>query len=757
MQDTPSINKTRTAYRICPVCEATCGLRFDIDADDKIVAIRGNDGDVLSQGYICPKGVAVRELHEDPDRLRQPLIRRGGNLEPASWEEAFAEIEKRLLPIREEFGPQAVGIYLGNPTAHKAGLSLAVPALIRSIGTSNIFSASTLDQMPKQVACGLMYGHPGAIAVPDIDRTDFLLILGGNPMVSNGSLWTVPDYRGRARKLRDRGGRIIVVDPKRTETAKQADQHIPISPGTDVFLLLALANTLFAENLVNLKHLESHVENLEQIEDIVAPYTPESVSTATDIAAIEIRQLARDLAAADKAAVYGRIGTSVTEFGTTASWLVDVLNILTGNLDRPGGVMWASPAAFGITKRRGGSKFRIGRRHSRVSHAPEVMGEYPAVCLAEEIETPGEGQIRALVTVAGNPALSAPNGARLSRAFDQLDFMVSLDIYLNETTRHADVVLPGASPLEEFHFPMNFQRLSARNSLRFSPALFSPSEDQLEEWEIASRIAHIMAGQNNSEIVQQVDDKNMLKRIETLTVPGAALEGKDPQKILAALEPRHGPERQIDFAIRMGPEGDKFGLEPDGLTLDKLVNNPNGVDLGALRECLEEIVGTPSGKIEMAPEPIVQDLPRVSGALEEIASRVSGDSGAATLTMIGRRNVRTNNSWMHNLPLLAKGKFKGALQVHPSDAHNRTLEDGDIARLSNDRGSLEVVIELSEDMKPGVVCLPHGFGHVFDDTNLRVASNQPGVNSNQLADDGKYDPLSGTAVLNGIPVSLAAL
>jgi anaerobic selenocysteine-containing dehydrogenase len=592
------------------------------------------------------------------------------------------------------------------------------------------------------------------VPVPDIDRTDLLVVVGANPMVSNGSLWTVPGFKERARKLKARGGKLIVVDPKRTATAKEADQYISIRPGTDVFFFLSILATLFEEGLVNPKSARDQVQNLDRLDQAVAPYPPEATQEVTGISSETVRNLTREIAATQRAAFYTRIGTSVSEFGTTATWAADLINILTGHLDVDGGAMWPKTAAFQYNASGPGGTgkgVRSGRRTSRVRGAPEVMGEFPAVCLAEEIETPGEGQIRLLFTIAGNPALSAPGGDRLARALDSLDFMVSTDIYLNETTRHADVILPGASQLEEFHFPISFQQFSARNVVRYTPAVFPLTQGRPAEWEIMYQLALIMSGQDETMSVAALDDMIVAGRVKSAIGSTPELEGRDEADILAELAPRRGPERVIDLELRTGPYGDRFGADPDGITLSKLAASPNGIDLGPLKPRLHEILRTPSGTIDLLPHDIADDLPRVSTRLQELKT-----SPVPTMVMIGRRNVRTNNSWMHNLPVLAKGKFKGALEIHPKDARQRGLQTGAIAVVSNDNGSVEVEVEVTDDVSPGVVCLPHGFGHVFDDTNLTVAGQAPGANSNLLASTEKIDPLSGTAVLNGIEVQVAA-
>lgn len=750
---------TETTHRICSFCEATCGLELEVDRETRtLVSVRGNKDDVFSSGYVCPKAVAMKDLDEDPDRLRQPLVRRGGNLEPATWDEAFAEVKRRIRPIIEEHGGGGVGLYIGNPTAHKPSLSLASGALMRALGTPHMYSASTLDQMPRHVSAGLLYGSWTSIPVPDIDRTDLIVIVGGNPMVSNGSMWTVPNFRGRHLELKKRGGRMIIVDPKRTQSAKAADQHLAIRPGTDVFFLFSILATLFDEDLVAPRHLESYLANVDLLKEAVADYLPEQTAEATGLEPAVVRQLARDLSKTDRAVLYARIGTTVTEFGSSANWAVDAINTLCGNLDVPGGAMWPKAPAFQFNSGPGredngeGKGVRSGRRKSRVRGAPEVMGEFPAVCLAEEIETPGEGQIRALFTTAGNPALSAPNGKRLARALDSLDFMVSTDIYLNETTRHADVILPGQAQLEDFHFPIPFQAMSVRNVARFSPAVFDIEEGRPEEWQIMYQLGLIISGLDETTSVEDYDNMVIANQVKSALKTHPQLEGFSFEDIMSALEARTGPERQIDLGLRTGPYGDFFGVVPGGLSLQKLLDNPNGVDLGPLEPRLPGVLSTPGGKISLMPEQIAGDLARISSGLAR-----ASDAAARGLLMVGRRNTRTNNSWMHNLPTLAKGKFKGALEISPVDAKERGLVSGDIARVENKSGSVEVEVDVTEDMSPGTVSLPHGFGHAMENTNMSVAAKNPGVNSNLLASDQAVDPLSGTAILNAIPVEVSAL
>jgi anaerobic selenocysteine-containing dehydrogenase len=733
---------TTTAHRICPLCEACCGLELKLQGG-KVTAIRGDEADPFSRGYLCPKGVALKELHEDPDRLRTPLVKRDGQFVPTSWDEAFAEIQRRLAPLQAEFGRDAVAVSLGNPIVHKFGLSLAVPRLLKGLGTRNVFSASTLDQMPKQLSSGLMFGHWLSVAVPDIARTQFLLVLGANPLASNGSMWTVPDFRGQAKALHARGGKLVVVDPRRTETAAVANQHLRIRPGGDVFLLLGLVHTLFDEGLVRPGRLAEHLNGVDELQAAVAGFAPEAMAGRCGIPAVTMRTLARELAAAPQAAVYGRMGTCTQPFGTLCSWLIDALNVLTGQLDAPGGVMFPKAPAFAANTAGAPGRGRgivTGRHTSRVSGAPEVFGEIPMGCLAEEIETPGPGQVKALLTVASNPVLSAPNGPRLAAALEQLGFMVSVDIYLNETTRHADVILPGLSPLEDLHYDLAFAQLSYRNQARFNPPVLPLSEPRPTEWDILLRLAAIAAGQGADADVQANDQAALEQAVRRDA-------GEQADAVLLALQQHPpGPQRWLDLALRAGPYGDRFGATPGGLNLQRLKDAPHGIDLGDLQPRIPEVLRTPSGRIELAPAPLLDDLQRVRDDLQ---------TPAPELVVIGRRQVRSNNSWMHNLPLLAKGPYRCTALVHPQDARRLGLVDGGLARIANGPRVLEAQVELSEEMMPGVLSLPHGWGHDLPGTQLRVAAERPGVNLNALLDETLRDPLSGNAVLAGVAVQVS--
>ncbi|MGX9788444.1 molybdopterin-dependent oxidoreductase [Mycobacterium sp. MMS18-G62] len=737
---------TETALRICPLCEATCGLTLTI-SDGRVSGARGDREDVFSKGFICPKGASFAELDNDPDRLARPLVRRDGVLTEATWDEAFAVIADRLGEVIREHGGSSVGVYLGNPNAHTIAGGLYAPLIIKALGTRQVYSASTLDQMPKHVSLGYMFGSPVAFTVPDLDRTDYLVIIGANPLVSNGSLATAADFPGKLRALRKRGGRFTVIDPARTRTAELADRHIAPRPGTDAALLFAIVHVLFEEGLVapDLGGVAEHVNGVESVRALADEFSPEAVTRHCGVPADEIRTLAREIAAAPSAAVYGRIGTSTVEFGTLGSWLVDVINVLTGNLDRPGGAMFPlSPVAPAPRPAGPGRGFKTGRWHSRVSGYPEVLSELPATALAEEIETPGDGQIKAMITIAGNPVLSAPDGDRLDRALDGVGFVLSIDPYLNETTRHADVILPPPPPSQSAHFDLALNNLAVRNNARYSPPALPP-HGRPDEPEILSRVALILYGIGHDGdpglVDAQVIGMTLAKETADANSPVA---GRDVEELTAMLTDGPGYERRLDMMLRLGAYGDAFGAKPDGLTLEKLKAAPHGIDLGPLQPRLPAVLRTASGKVELAPEPLIADAARL---------RDSIGRGADGFVLIGRRHLRSNNSWMHNLPALLGGTNRCTLQIHPDDAAELGLTDN--AVIKGPGGDLVAPVEATPGMRRGVVSLPHGWGHDRGGTGQGVASGQPGVNVNQLNDGNQLDPLSGTAVLNGIPVDIA--
>lgn len=741
---------TTAHVKTCPLCEATCGLEITV-TDGAVARIRGDRDDVFSHGFICPKGSTLKQLHEDPDRLRRPLIKRDGVHVEVTWDEAYREIERRLLPLRGTHGADAVGVYLGNPNAHTISGAVFTRPLLQALGTRNLFSASTVDQMPRHVSSGYLFGNPGAMAVPDLDRTDYLLMLGADPLESNGSLCTAPDFPGRLAAIGRRGGRVVVVDPRRSRTAEIADEHLAIRPGTDALWLFALIHETIARHGITLGACAGMVDGVEDLAELVAPFTAESVAGHCDIPAATTRRLADEFATAPSAVAYTRIGAHTVAFGTLGSWAGDVLTLVTGNLDRAGGAMWPTPChgrphVPGAPTR--GRGFRTGRWTSRVSGHPEVRGELPVAVLAEEIEHEGPGQIRALLTIAGNPARSTPDSARLVAALDRLEFMVSVDIYLNETTRHADVILPAPSALEKSHFDFAFYGLSVRNVANYSPPVFPPAGPP--EHEILSRLALIVNGQGrhaDPELVYGLVTAQLTH--QAVQLEGGPLHASNAEDLLAQVEHLPAPERVIDLMVRSGPFGDHFGESPGGLSMAELVAHPHGIDLGPMVPRLAEILRTTSGRVELTPEPVVEDVARLAAVLD----RDPGDG----LVLVGRRHLRSNNSWMHNVNVLVKGRPRCTLLVHPDDAVRLGLDHGGHATVTSAVGQVVAPVEVTDAIRPGVVSLPHGWGHDEPGTRMAVAGGHAGVNSNVLTDGSVLDPLSGNCALNAIPVDVAAL
>ncbi|MEV7889418.1 molybdopterin oxidoreductase family protein [Streptomyces sp. NPDC002817] len=741
---------SRTALRICPLCEATCGLTLTIEGT-RVTGARGDRDDVFSKGFICPKGASFGAVDGDPDRLRTPLVRKDGELREATWEEAFDAVAAGIRPVVERYGPNAVGAVLGNPNVHTMAGALYPPVLLAGLGTRSVFTASTVDQMPKHVSSGLLFGDANAIPVPDLDHTDHLLLIGANPLESNGSLCTAPDFPGKLKALKARGGTLTVIDPRRTRTAKLADRHLAIRPGTDALLLAAMAYVLFEEDLVDTGELAPHLLGLDELPRELGDFTPEAVAGACDIDADTIRTLARELAAAPTAAVYARIGSCTVPHGTLASWLVDVLNILTGNLDRPGGALFPQAATDRTPRPAGPSHgFALGRWHSRVSRYPEAKGELPISALAEEIDTatPEGEPIRALIAVASNPVLSVPDGDRLDKALDSLDFMVSVDPYLNETSRHADVVLPPPPPSQSPHHDFAFNTLAVRNQVRYNRPAVPLEPGRMAETEILARLVLAATGTHGAD-PSAVDDlvigQTLGKAVKEAHSPA---HDRDPKELAAQLTGVSGPERRLDMMLRLGPYGDGFGVRPDGLTLERLLAHPHGIDLGPLASRLPQPLKTRSGKVELLAQPIVDDLPRLRQALAE---RPEG------LVLVGRRHLRSNNSWMHNVPALTGGTNRCTLHIHPEDAERLGVADGAAVRVKGAGGEVIAPVEVTDGVRPGVVSLPHGWGHNRPGTRLNHAAVDPGVNVNQLLDGSLLDPLSGNAVLNGVPVKLATV
>ncbi|HUR97576.1 MAG TPA: molybdopterin oxidoreductase family protein [Pyrinomonadaceae bacterium] len=710
---------TDTHYRSCNLCEAMCGIEISI-RDDQTLDIRGDKNDPFSRGYICPKAVALQDIHNDKDRLRHPVRRTSDGWERVSWSEAFNDIERSIKSIQSKYGRNSVATYFGNPTVHSSGALLFGPAFIRSLRTRNRFSATSVDQLPHHLAAFLMFGHQLLLPVPDVDRTKFFLILGANPAVSNGSMMTAPDIRNRLRDIQARGGKVIVVDPRFTETARLADRHLFVRPGTDVFLLLALLHVILKEKLSDPGRLASFTDGVSSISETVREFSPEAVGPMTGMDPGEIRSLAAEFASAESAVCYGRIGLSTQAYGGVCQWLINVLNIVTGNLDHEGGSMFPLPAFDPITAPellapRGSH----GRWHSRVRKLPESGGELPVAALADEILSPGEGQIRSLVTFAGNPVLSTPNGRKLDEAFASLDFMVSIDCYINETTRHANIILPTSSPLERDHYDIAFHLLAIRNTAKFSQALFQRSSDTLHDWEIFSELT---------------------SRLETGGGALGSIKRTFERQFLS-------PDRMLDLGLRFGPYGSKLNPFAGGLNLRKLKKAVHGIDLGPMKPCLPDRLRTGQKRIDLAPKLFVDDIARATSALKDFSTHQNGE-----LLLIGRRQLRSNNSWMHNYGRLVRGEDRCTIMMNTADAAVRGLDSGQIAVVRAKAGSVTLPVEVSDELMPGVVSIPHGWGHGRTGVVLGVASEHAGESINDLTDDGAVDPLCGTAAFNGTKV-----
>ena len=698
--------------RACHLCEAICGLIIQVK-NAELISIKGDPDDPLSRGHICPKAIALQDIQNDPDRLRRPLRRIRQSIsksdndtwEEIEWEQAFDLVAHTLVDIRAQYGDNAFAVYMGNPSVHNYGILTHQQALFSHLRTQNRYSATSVDQLPQHIVSLALYGHKDLLTVPDIDRTDYFLMIGANPIASNGSIWTVPDVRRRIKDLTARGGKLVVIDPRHTETAQLASEHLGIQPTTDALFLAALLNIIMQEKLHRVDELSLNITGLDKVQAKLADITPERVAATVGIAAEDIERIAREFAAAKRAVCYGRMGVSTQAFGTLNHWLIQLLNLVTANFNAEGGVLFTHPAVNDFATTRPG---KLGRFKSRVSGKPEFNGELPVTALAEEILTPGDGQIRALFTCAGNPVLSTPNGRQLDEALASLDFMVSLDPYLNETTRHADVILPPTSPLEHDHYDLAFLALSVRNIARFSDAVLDKPADALHDWEIFTRLGEKVA----------------------------ALQGHDTRE-------QYPPAEMIDKLLQAGNYSPDSG-HPAALSLEKLRANPSGIDLGPLQPSAPERIQTPEHTINCAIPEFMDDMDRALSLLDQ----------QPQLRLIGRRHLRSNNSWMHNYQRLVKGKDRSQLLMHPDDMRAHKISNGDTVSVKSRVGEVTTSVEASEDMTPGVVCLPHGFGHQRAGVKLSVASQLDGVSLNDLTDDKAGDPLSGNAELSGVPVEV---
>lgn len=732
-----------------------CGLKITV-SDGVATSARGNADDVWSRGHLCPKGASLHQIHHDPDRLRLPLVRsRSGEHVQVSWDDAFTETERVLRPVIDRYGARAVTVYIGNPVAHNLGLQTYIGALVGmagAVGMPAYYTPGTVDQWPLNVVSALLFGGMWNAPIPDLDRTDHLMMLGANPSASQGSMLSAPDIMGRLAAIRARGGTVVVVDPRRTPTARRASEWVPVHPGTDALLLFAILHTLAERGWIRRPpHLQDLVAGLDDVVGLAARFSPERVEVATGVPAGTVRRLAADLAAAERPVLYSRIGACTQEFGTLATWLVFVLNVALGSVDAPGGALFPKAAVwspmFMKPPDQDGPGWRFGRFHSRVRRVPEVLGQFPVSCLAEEIDTPGDGQIRGLITVAGNPVISAPGSRRLDAALSGLDAMISVDNWLNETSRHAHVVLPGLSPLERAHCDDLYWMYSVASCVKWTEPVFPTRPDRPQEWEILLRLAGAVLGTAVPDVdVRAMDDLYTQGIIHTACqADDTPLSGRDPGEVFEALD-GVGPERMTDLGIRVGPWGDDLGRRPGGLTLDEVRRHPDGLRLAELEGGrLPDVLTTPSRRIELLHPLLEADIPR-------LVSRI--DRGRDDLVLTSRRHLRSNNSWMHNVAALMRGKDRCTLLIHPDDALRHDVADGGQVEVSTIEGSIVVVAEVSDEMMPGVVCLPHGWGHGIDGTRLAVANAHPGVNSNLLSPPALVDVPSNTQVVNGVPCRL---
>lgn len=706
------MNEERTHYAACNLCEAICGLVFKVRGDE-ILSIKGDPDDPLSRGHICPKAIALKDIHEDPDRLRAPLRRVGHEWQEIGWDEAFDFVADRLVAIHDTHGADSIATYLGNPSVHNYGTLTHAPNFFAHFRTRNRYSATSVDQLPHQLVAMWMYGHQLLVPIPDIDRCRYFLVLGANPMASNGSLMTVPDFRARLKALQARGGAMVILDPRRTETAQVADQHHFVRPGTDAAFLLALLKFLFADARVQPGRLAEFSEGLDAVREAIAGFDVATLAAYCGIGADTIARIAGEFAQAQGAACYGRIGVSLQPWGTLSQWLIQLVNLVSGNLDREGGTMFTLPAVdlVGSPTSKPG---HFGRWTSRVRGLPEFAGELPVAVLAEEILTPGDGQVRALVTNAGNPVLSTPNGGQLEQALAQLEFMLSIDFYLNETTRHADVILPPTPSLQHDHYDLIFHVFAVRNSARYSSPLFAKPQGAMHDWEIFSELGERVA-----------------------------------QRLGGKSRARMTPAQVIDLGLRSGPYGAQQG-HPAKLSLQALQDAPHGIDLGPLQPQLPQRLGHADQHIHCAPPELLAELARFAAHLH------TPPTGNDRLQLIGRRHVRSNNSWMHNYQRLVKGQPRHQLLMHPADLTRRHLRDGDRVRVRSRVGEIVVEVAASEDMMPGVVSLPHGWGHDRDGVRIGIAQQHAGASNNDLTDDQRLDGISGNAALNGVAVEVEA-
>ena len=692
-------------YRTCNLCEAMCGLEITYK-EKKVISIVGDKKDPLSKGFICPKSLALKDLYEDPDRLKTPIKRTENGWQEISWTEAFDEVEIQIKKIQEKYGNNAVATYQGNPNVHNVGSMLYGGPFLKSLKTKQKYSATSADQLPHHIASLKMFGHQMLIPIPDIERTDYLLILGANPGASNGSLLTAPGFPKKIKSIQKRGGKVINIDPRFTETSKISSQHLYINPGKDALFLLSLLHVIFDQGIEEKTHLSNYLKGLEEIKEIVKEYSPKKTALLIGIDSLEIQKIAKDFMNSKTAVCYGRMGVSTQEYGGICQWLINVLNIVTNNMDKVGGAMFTKPAIDLVYMT--GIQGKVGnfdRYRSRVHNLPEYSGELPVATLADEILTEGEGQIKMFICTAGNPVLSAPNGKKMEKALEKLDFMVSIDIYLNETSKYANIILPTTNGLETLHYDLVFHQLAIRNTAKLSEVLFEKDENQKHDWEILNELTERITEKKNS-----------------LT-----------------------PEMMLDNMFQYSP------YKEANLSVNKLKENPNGIDLGSLQPLLIKRIFTVDKKINVSPQIFIDDLKRLD---KELYKDTKEEETKYPFALIGRRHLRNNNSWMHNSKLLMKGKNRCTVLMSSKDANNLSITDHQKIKIISNVGSIELPVEISDEMKEGVLSIPHGFGHNRNGTKIKLAEENAGESINDLTDDNKIDKLTGNANFSGTRVKV---
>ena len=692
-------------YRTCNLCEAMCGLEITYK-EKKVISIVGDKKDPLSKGFICPKSLALKDLYEDPDRLKTPIKRTENGWQEISWTEAFDEVEIQIKKIQEKYGNNAVATYQGNPNVHNVGSMLYGGPFLKSLKTKQKYSATSADQLPHHIASLKMFGHQMLIPIPDIERTDYLLILGANPGASNGSLLTAPGFPQKIKSIQKRGGKVINIDPRFTETSKISSQHLYINPGKDALFLLSLLHVIFDQGIEEKTHLSNYLKGIEEIKEIVKEYSPKKTALLIGIDSLEIQKIAKDFMNSKTAVCYGRMGVSTQEYGGICQWLINVLNIVTNNMDKVGGAMFTKPAIDLVYMT--GIQGKVGnfdRYRSRVHNLPEYSGELPVATLADEILTEGEGQIKMFICTAGNPVLSAPNGKKMEKALEKLDFMVSIDIYLNETSKYANIILPTTNGLETLHYDLVFHQLAIRNTAKLSEVLFEKDENQKHDWQILNELTERITEKKNS-----------------LT-----------------------PEMMLDNMFQYSP------YKEANLSVNKLKENPNGIDLGSLQPLLIKRIFTVDKKINVSPKIFIDDLKRLN---KELYKDTKEEETKYPFALIGRRHLRNNNSWMHNSKLLMKGKNRCTVLMSSKDANNLSITDHQKIKIISNVGSIELPVEISDEMKEGVLSIPHGFGHNRNGTKIKLAEENAGESINDLTDDNKIDKLTGNANFSGTRVKV---